>query len=175
MESGACVEGAGGGAASPPGRSSGEGAASGSGFVWSDSGGWTSRASTARLGERGGGRYGVRDASGGVPVRGPGISPDLCPRARPSPPVFTLRKHSSQSRPTSRAPPGRMGAGAGGRAGAEIGGKAGSPDLYVSRGTPEAVNSGPPPPRRAALAPAVHPPETLHSRGVGVAVCVGAL
>ena len=34
--------------------------------------------------------HGVRGASGGVPARGPGVSPDLCPRARPSPPVFTL-------------------------------------------------------------------------------------
>ena len=47
-----------------------------------------------------------------------------------------------------------------GRGGAEIGGKARSPDPYVSRGSP-AVNSGPTPPRRAVLAPLVHPPESL--------------
>ena len=34
-----------------------------------------------------GGIHGFRGASGGVPARGPGVSPDLCPRARPSPPV----------------------------------------------------------------------------------------
>ena len=39
--------------------------------------------------------HGVRGASGGVPARGPGFSPDICPPARPSPPVFTLRKHST--------------------------------------------------------------------------------
>ena len=45
---------------------------------------------------RGGGRHGVRGASGGVPARGPGLSPDFCPRAPHSPPVFTLRKHSME-------------------------------------------------------------------------------
>ena len=34
---------------------------------------------------RGGGIHGVQGASGGVPARRPCISPDLCPRARPSP------------------------------------------------------------------------------------------
>ena len=48
-------------------------------------------------------------------------------------------------------------AGRGGRAGAEIGEKARSQAPDVSRGTPDAVHSGPPSPRRAALAPAVHP------------------
>ena len=43
----------------------------------------------------GGGIHGVRGALGGVLARGPGLSPDICPRARPSPPVFTLRKHST--------------------------------------------------------------------------------
>ena len=37
--------------------------------------------------------HGVRGASGGVPPR-PGVPPDLCPRARPSPPGFTVREHS---------------------------------------------------------------------------------
>ena len=45
--------------------------------------------------------------------------------------------------------------------GAEIWGKSRSPGWKVSRGTPHAVHSSPPPPRRAALAPAVHPPDTL--------------
>ena len=40
-------------------------------------------------------------------------------------------------------------------------GKSNSQDPYVSQVTPDAVPSAPPPPRRAALAPAVHPPETL--------------
>ena len=44
---------------------------------------------------RGGGRHGFRGASGGVPARGPGFSQISAPRARPSPSVFTLRKHSS--------------------------------------------------------------------------------
>ena len=44
---------------------------------------------------RGAGIHGIRGSSGGIPARGPGFSPDLCPRARPSPPVFTLRKHST--------------------------------------------------------------------------------
>ena len=38
--------------------------------------------------------HGVRGVSGDFPARGPGVFPDLCPRARPSPPVFTLRKYS---------------------------------------------------------------------------------
>ena len=37
-----------------------------------------------------------------------------------------------------------------------------SPGWNASRVTPDAVHSSPPLPRRAALAPAVHPPETLH-------------
>ena len=57
---------------------------------------------------RGGGRHGVRGSSGGVPARGPGVSPDLCPRARPSPPVFhppeTLQSSSVSA---SGAPPQR--------------------------------------------------------------------
>ena len=43
---------------------------------------------------RGGGRHGVRGASGGVPARGPGFPQDPCPRTPYSPPVFTPRKHS---------------------------------------------------------------------------------
>ena len=43
-----------------------------------------------------GGTHGVRGTSGGVPARGPGLSPDICPRAPHSPPVFTLRKHSME-------------------------------------------------------------------------------
>ena len=43
---------------------------------------------------RGAGIHGVRGDSGGVSAREPGISPDFCPCARPSPPVFTVRKHS---------------------------------------------------------------------------------
>ena len=49
-------------------------------------------------GGRGGGRHGVWSVSGGVPSRGPGISPDLCPPARPSSPIFSLqRKHTLHS------------------------------------------------------------------------------
>ena len=44
---------------------------------------------------RGAGIHGVRGASGGVRVRGPGLSPDFRPRAPPSPRLFTLRNHSS--------------------------------------------------------------------------------
>jgi len=50
-------------------------------------------ASTAGLEGRGARVHGFRGASGGVPARGPGVSPDLSPRAPPSPPVFTLPKH----------------------------------------------------------------------------------
>ena len=58
--------------------------------------------------------HGVRGDSGGLPARGPGFPPDLCPRARPSPRVFTLRKHSTgfqlrpptqTNRPTGEEPP----------------------------------------------------------------------
>ena len=51
--------------------------------------------------------------------------------------------------------------GRGARAGDRDLGTSRSPGWNASRVTPDAVNSGPPPPRRAALAPAVHPPETL--------------
>ena len=37
---------------------------------------------------RGGGRHGVRGDSGGVPARGPGVSPDLCPPRAPLAPCF---------------------------------------------------------------------------------------
>ena len=47
--------------------------------------------------------------------------------------------------------------------GQRSGGKARSPGWNASRGTPDAVHSSPPAPRRAALAPTVHPPETLQS------------
>ena len=50
--------------------------------------------------------HGVRGALGGVPAREPGFFPDLCPHARPSPPVFTPRKHSSDAR--DGADPGRL-------------------------------------------------------------------
>ena len=43
---------------------------------------------------RGAGIHGVRGDSGGVSARRPGFSQISAPRARPSPPVFTLRKHS---------------------------------------------------------------------------------
>ena len=46
-----------------------------------------------------------------------------------------------------------------GRAGAEIGGKPGPRTHTSPEAPPDAVNSGPPPPGRAALAPAVHPPD----------------
>ena len=88
----------------------------------------------APRGEGRGGRHGVRGASGGVPARGPGLSPNLCLRARPSPPVFTLRKHSSE--------PARRFAGLGGWAGV--------------RGMICAVIAGsasPPPGRKKAPAP----------------------
>ena len=39
--------------------------------------------------------HGVRGDSGGVSARGPGVSQISAPRARPSPPVFTLGKHST--------------------------------------------------------------------------------
>ena len=49
--------------------------------------------------------------------------------------------------------------GEGGARGAEIWGKASSPGWNASQITPDAVPSAPSsPPRRAALAPAVHPP-----------------
>ena len=51
--------------------------------------------------------------------------------------------------------------GRGARGMADIWGNARSPGRNASRATSDAVHSGPPPPRRAALAPAVHPPETL--------------
>ena len=47
--------------------------------------------------------------------------------------------------------------GEGGRAGAEIGGKARSPDPYVARGPPDAVNSGPPLPEAGRTRPACPP------------------
>ena len=47
--------------------------------------------------------------------------------------------------------------GRGARAGDRDLGTSRSPGWNASRVTPDAVNSGPPPPRRAALAPAVHP------------------
>ena len=59
------------------------------------SGGWTGGGECGAPRGRGAGIHGIRGDSGGVPARGPGFSSDLCPRARPSPPVFTLRKHST--------------------------------------------------------------------------------
>ena len=59
-------------------------------------------------------------------------------------------------------------AGQGGRAGTDIWGKSRSPGWNASRGTLDAVNSAPRPPRRAALAPLVLPPESLLCRvGLG--------
>ena len=49
--------------------------------------------------------------------------------------------------------------------GAEIWGNARSPGWNASRGTPDAVHSALPPPRRAALAPAVHPPDNTPVQG----------
>ena len=53
----------------------------------------------AGLGGRGGGIHCVRGASGDVLTRGSGLSPDLGPRAPPSPPRFTLRKRSTGTQP----------------------------------------------------------------------------
>ena len=53
--------------------------------------------------------------------------------------------------------------GRGGRAGDDVWGKAGSPGQNGSRGTPDAVHSGPPRSRPAVIAPGFHPPET-HQR-----------
>ena len=55
----------------------------------------------------------------------------------------------------------RVKTGGEGRARGRYLGKSRSPGSNASRGTPDAVTSGPPPPRRAALAPAVHPAESL--------------
>ena len=57
---------------------------------------------------KGAGIHGIRGASGGVPARGPGSSQISAPRARPSPPVFTLRKHSTggQELPSTSHPGG---------------------------------------------------------------------
>ena len=58
----------------------------------------------------------------------------------------------------------RVNSGGEGRArGQRSGGKPGPRAGKPPKAPPDAVNSGPPPPRRAALAPAVHPPETLPS------------
>ena len=46
---------------------------------------------------RGPGMHRIRGASGAVQARGPGFPPDLSPRARPSPPVFTLPKHTTSA------------------------------------------------------------------------------
>ena len=71
-------------------------------------------------------------ASGGVSARGPGFPQISAPRARPSPPVFTLRKHSIPVRSAqfsirrTRRPPRDRGPGAGrglapaGRAGPQL-------------------------------------------------------
>ena len=61
-------------------------------------------ASAARLGGGGGGIHGFKGASGGVPARGPGISPDICPRAPPSPRLFSLRNSLPCSLPPSPPP-----------------------------------------------------------------------
>ena len=64
---------------------------------------------------RGGGIHGFRGASGGVPARRPGFSQKFAPRARPSPPLFTLQPpsflllgRSSQVPPRPTAPPAGM-------------------------------------------------------------------
>ena len=56
---------------------------------------------------RGGEMHGVRGASGGVPARGPGVSPDLCPPRAPLAPCFhppeTLRRIPAK-RTSSKSP-----------------------------------------------------------------------
>ena len=85
---------------------------------------------------RTGGIHGVRGASGGVPARGPGFSLIYGPPARPSPPVFTLRKHSTlhsrhlSARPKSAAVRGGLirrgrGCGSGGEPGGRRSGRGG--------------------------------------------------
>ena len=59
---------------------------------------------------RGGGRHGVRGAWGGVPARGPGFPPDICPPRAPRAPCFQhppAHTHASvrSSRRRSHAPP----------------------------------------------------------------------
>ena len=84
----------------------------------SDSGGRTSGGECGAPRGRGGGIHGVKGASGGVPARGPGFSPDICPRAPPcpacSPPESLQHVPSScPARPVVHVP-GRDGGGGGG-------------------------------------------------------------
>ena len=68
--------------------------------------GWREQRGRVRRASGGGkgGIHGVRGSSGSVPAWGPGFSPDICPRARPSPPVFTLRNPHSDAESPSRTP-----------------------------------------------------------------------
>ena len=80
-------------------------------------------------------------------------------RARPfEPDPQEVTRAAPQGGPGGVFPEGEIQGARGARGGAEIGGNARSPGWNASRGTLEALHSGPPPPRRAALAPAVHPP-----------------
>ena len=74
----------------------------------------------------------------------PGAPPPAPPPADPGPAAAATRVPAS-ARPRSRHGVRVDRGGEGGRAGAEIGGKARSPDPYVSRGPPDAVNAGPTP------------------------------
>ena len=97
-----------------------------------------------------------------LPLLRPGFfEPRLCPRHPAPPPGCPWLSEAAAACRVECFRRVKTG-GRGARAGAEIWGNARSPGLNASRGTPDAVNSGPSPPRRAALAPAAHPPETLH-------------